>query len=124
MPTPDCDAGPGPAGDLDRANREPFDLIYSLRQSIDVYRVVGLNADALNARGIGAKKFAWDQRMAFAEIPSAISKVLERETMGYRRNSIPGIIRLLSLRPPPRRTKPRRSGSSVRGTGMWALSAM
>ena len=73
-----------------------LNLVYHLRQVIDLYRVIGLNADALNAREGGKAFFASVQQTSLGEIAVTICKIYEREK-GFELNSIPGIIGRLDL---------------------------
>ena len=92
-------------GTAPRMNNDPkalknfnlfLNLVYHLRQVIDLYRVIGLNADALNAREGGKAFFASVQQTSLGEIAVTICKIYEREK-GFELNSIPGIIGRLDL---------------------------
>ena len=67
-------------------------LIYWLRQYLDIHRMIGLNADLLKKKEAGGTYWGVNYRMALDAIAVTVCKIFERETMGYERNSIPGII--------------------------------
>jgi hypothetical protein len=83
--------------ELDIANSEVGKLIYRLRQAIDVFRVIGLNVEALDKRNAGTAFFGYVQSTALEQIALIICKIYEREK-GYELNSIRGVIRRLSER--------------------------
>jgi hypothetical protein len=77
---------------IDLKNSELGKELYWLRQYIDIHRLVILNADFLQQKESGGQYWTTTYRMSFDAIAVGICKIFERQTMGYERNSIPGIV--------------------------------
>jgi len=82
---------------LDRKNIALGILIYRLRQGIDVYRIISINAGA--AKRLGAQKvssafFSYVQLLSLESIALSICKIFDYENpkKPYRVNSIDGIM--------------------------------
>lgn len=85
-----------PRTHLDRKNLNLAKLLYRLRQSIDVYRVIGLNTAAakqMGAESISPAFFGYCQEVAQDEIALGVCKIFEYEKRGgHKANSISGVM--------------------------------
>jgi hypothetical protein len=81
---------------LDQRNIELGRALYSLKQTIDIDKLIGLNADNLNKQGIGKKFFGHIQMISIESIAINICKIFEKEKK-YPLNSIPGILSYIKL---------------------------
>jgi hypothetical protein len=79
---------------LDPKNVALVKLVYRLRQDIDLYRVVGLNADSLRQAGVGVGFWSYLQQLAHESVALTICRIYEKEQR-YPLNSIPSIINIL-----------------------------
>lgn len=66
--------------------------LFWLRQYIDLHRITALNQDFLNGRDVGREFWLTTYSLSLDAIAVTICKMFERQTMGYERNSIPGIV--------------------------------
>lgn len=94
---------------LEDKNFDLCRLLFSLKQSLDIYRVIAVNADQLNNAGVGKSFFAYVQALALDSSVVNICKLVEKEKKPkecrpkikrinkgyYELNSIPGVIRYL-----------------------------
>jgi hypothetical protein len=84
-----------PRSKIQGKTRELGRLVYSLRQEIDVFRVLGLNADEINGVAVGRKFWGYTHRLSHAAIATSICKIYEKASTWRNRhelNSIWGII--------------------------------
>ena len=82
---------------LDRKNVNLAKLVHRLRQDIDVYRIIGINAAA--AKRLGADKisggfFGYVQGLAHESMALTIRKIFDREDpkRGFKLNSLSGVM--------------------------------
>jgi len=80
---------------LDEKNFDLFRLVFNLKRSLDVYRIIAVNAAAINIAGAGKSLFAYTQSLAIESCVINICKLVEKEKRSYPLNSIPGVIRYL-----------------------------
>ena len=84
---------------LNTLNERNFDLtriLINLRQSLYIYKIIGLNADQINSNRIGRSFFGYIQGLTIESLAVNICKLFEIEKEnGYELNSIHGIIRFL-----------------------------
>jgi hypothetical protein len=80
---------------IDDKNIELAKLLYGLRQDLDVYCLISVNADKINARGYGKAFFGHICRRAIDSIALGICKIYETEK-GYQLNSIDGVLNYLA----------------------------
>jgi len=74
-------------------------LLYELRQDLDIYCLISVNAKEINKRKI-ANTFFWHvQRLALSSIALNICKIFEGQKRGYELNSIRGILQHLVTLP-------------------------
>lgn len=76
---------------IDRKNIDLSKLVFALRQELDVYCLISVNADSINQRGVGTKFFGYLQNLAISSITLSICKIYEDEKR-YELNSISGVI--------------------------------
>jgi hypothetical protein len=69
-------------------------LLYSLRQDLDVYCLISVNARAINEIGTGQAFFGHIQRLSIEAISLNFCKIFEDER-GYELNSIQGVMNQL-----------------------------
>lgn len=74
---------------MDQKNIGLAKLLYGLRQDLDIYCLISVNAHKINKRGIGKSFFGHLQRLALGSITLNICKIFEEEK-GYELNSIRG----------------------------------
>jgi len=84
---------------IDQKNIGLVKLLYELRQDLDIYCLISVNADRINQRGIGKSFFGHLQRLALRSITLNICKIFEEEK-GYELNSIGGVFRHLLTEAP------------------------
>jgi len=77
---------------LDERNIELSKILYTLKQSIDLEKILGLNADTINKQGCGKRFFAHIQMITIEVCVMYIWKIFEKEKREYSLNSIPAII--------------------------------
>lgn len=75
----------------DSKNLELLKLIYRFRQSLDLYRLIGLNVDSLKVHGASDTFWGFTQVLAHESMAITVCKIYEPEDK-YERNSIPGVI--------------------------------
>ena len=80
---------------LDEKNFDLFRVVFNLKRSLDVYRVIAVNAAEINIAGAGKSFFAYTHSLAVESCVINICKLVEREKGTYQLNSIPGVIRYL-----------------------------
>jgi len=83
---------------FEKLNEKNFDLLrvlFSLKQSLDIYRIIAVNAGQINVAGAGKSFFAYVQRLALESCVANICKLVEIEKEPYELNSIPGVIQHL-----------------------------
>lgn len=89
--------------DLDHKNVALSKLIFRLRQSLDVYRIIGLNAQAAareSGQNVSQAFFGYVQVVAFDSVVLGISKIFEwQNPKGHKLNSISGVVALLERHP-------------------------
>ncbi len=83
---------------IDEKNIGLAKLLYGLRQDLDIYCLISVNADAINQRGVGTF-FGHLQQLAIVSITLSICKIYEEER-GYELNSIRGVFRHLRKEEP------------------------
>jgi len=71
-------------------------ILFNLRQDLDIYTLVALNADKLNRRGQGRSFWGRIQDLSICSIVLAITKIYEEEKR-YELNSVPGLMRMLEV---------------------------
>lgn len=76
----------------DSKNQNLANLVYALRQELDIYCLISTNADSIKKRGAGKKFLAYLQRLAITSITLSICKIYEHQTKGYELNSISGVL--------------------------------
>lgn len=81
---------------IDQRNIELGKMLFSLRQSIDLDRILGLNADSINNGGIGKKFFVHIQMLLIESIAINICKIFE-PAKKHDLNSIPAILKFIKL---------------------------
>lgn len=79
---------------LDDKNIELTKILHVIKQSLDIYKLIGFNVSKIKKKGIGAKFFAMTQRLAIETYVIGICKIYEEEKR-YELNSIPGIIQYI-----------------------------
>jgi hypothetical protein len=79
---------------IDQKNIGLAKLLYELRQDLDIYCLISVNANRINQRGIGKSFFGRLQQLALRSITLNICKIFEEEK-GYELNSIGGVLRHL-----------------------------
>lgn len=75
------------------------DLLYELRQDLDPYCLISVNAKKINERGIGKFFFGHVQVLCHRSITLNICKIFEEEKK-YELNSIPGVFHHLITEAP------------------------
>ena len=75
---------------IDQKNIGLAKLLYELRQDLDIYCLISVNAEKINERGIGKSFFGRLQQLALGSITLNICKIFEEEK-GYELNSIRGV---------------------------------
>ena len=88
---------------LDEKNFDLFRVVFNLKRSLDVHRLISVNAAAINTAGAGKSFFAYTQSLAIESCVVNICKLVEKEKGSYQLNSIPGIIRYLKAEEIPYR---------------------
>lgn len=76
---------------IDQKNIGLAMLLYELRQDLDIYCLISVNADEIKEKGIGKSFFGHLQKLALRSITLNICKIFEEEK-GYELNSIPGVL--------------------------------
>ena len=76
---------------LDDKNIGLTKILFDLKQSLDLYKLIALNASEINAKGTGKSFFATTQRLAIKSYVIDICKIFE-EKKRYELNSIPEIL--------------------------------
>ncbi len=84
---------------IDQKNIGLAKLLYELREDLDIYCMISINADRIKQRGIGKIFFGRVQQLAVRSITLNICKVFEEEK-GYELNSISGVLRHLLTEAP------------------------
>ena len=84
---------------IDEKNIGLARLLYELRQDLDIYCLISVNADRINQRGVGKSFFGHLQQLALRSITLNICKIFEEEK-GYELNSIGGVLRHLLTEAP------------------------
>jgi hypothetical protein len=84
---------------IDQKNIGLAKLLYELRQDLDIYCLISVNAFRINQRGIGKSFFGHLQRLAVRSITFNICKIFEKEKE-YELNSIEGVLRQLLTESP------------------------
>ena len=79
---------------LDERNKELAKILFSLKQSIDSEKLLGLNADNINTIGIGKRFFVHIQMVLLESCVINICKIFEPEK-DYQLNSIPAILNFI-----------------------------
>ena len=79
---------------VDQKNIGLAKLLYELRQDLDIYCLISVNADKIKERGVGKSFFGHLQQLALGSITLNICKIFEEEK-GYELNSIRGVFRHL-----------------------------
>ncbi len=74
-------------------------LLYELRQDLDIYCLISVNAGKINERGIGKFFFGHVQRLSHKSITLNIYKIFEKKK-NFELNSIPGVLRHLITEAP------------------------
>jgi hypothetical protein len=83
---------------IDRKNINLAKLVYALRQELDIYCLIAINANNIKKHGVGKNFFNYLRNLAVASITLSICKIYEEEktnAKGYTKyevNSICGII--------------------------------
>ena len=87
---------------MDEKNIGLARILYELRQDLDIYCLISINAGKINEnkRGIGKIFFGHLQQLALRSIAVNICKIFEEEK-GFELNSIPGVFRHISAEVPP-----------------------
>jgi hypothetical protein len=80
---------------VDRKNIGLAKLLSILRQDLDIYCLISVNADSITQRGIGSSFFGRIQGLVIESIALSIYKIYEKEK-NHELNSIHGIFRHLS----------------------------
>ena len=70
-------------------------LLYELRQDLDVFCLLALNAHSIKQRGVGISFFGRLQQIVDKSIVMSICNIYEYETKEYELNSIHGVFRYL-----------------------------
>jgi hypothetical protein len=76
---------------IDQKNIGLAKLLYELRQDLDIYCMISVNANKIKQRGIGKSFFGHLQGLALRSITLNICKIFEEEK-GYELNSIGGVL--------------------------------
>ena len=76
---------------LYKKNKELAKILYDLKESLDLDKIIGLNANTLNSSGAGKQFFAYSQYLAQRYCAVSICKIFEKPK-NYELNSIPGIL--------------------------------
>jgi hypothetical protein len=77
---------------LDEKNFDLVRVLYNLKQSLDIYRVIAVNAKEITEAGSGKTFFAYIQGLVIESCVVNICKLFEIEKDPYELNSIPGVI--------------------------------
>jgi hypothetical protein len=80
---------------VDRKNIGLVKLLSILRQDLDIYCLISVNANSITQRGVGSSFFARIQGLVIESIALSIYKIYEKENK-HDLNSIHGIFRHLS----------------------------
>jgi len=80
---------------IDQKNIGLAKLLYELRQDLDIYCLISVNADEINKIGVGKSFFGRLKQLVLMSISLNICKIFEKEK-GYELNSIRGVIRYLA----------------------------
>ena len=75
----------------DQKNIDLVKVLHRLRQDLDIYCLIAVNAGKINDRGQGKGFFGHTQQLALASSTLGICKIFEEEKQ-YKLNSISGII--------------------------------
>lgn len=76
---------------LDDKNFELGKILWELKESLDLDKIIGLNATSLNLSGVGKHFFAYLQYLTQRSCAICICKIFEPQKQ-YELNSIPGIL--------------------------------
>ncbi len=101
----------------DEKTTELSKLVHELRQHIDLEKLIGLNAEALNEHGGSGHFWGHVQKSAQDDIALTVCKIFEEETDRYGRSSIPAIIDELASGPHPERLE----DGVTRFCGSWGI---
>lgn len=86
---------------IDNKNIGLLKTLYWLRQELDVYCLIAINADSINKKGIGKSFWGFLQKSCIDLIALSICKIFECEKQNkqgkvkYELNSIDGVLRYL-----------------------------
>ena len=80
---------------VDRKNIGLVKLLSILRQDLDIYCLISVNAISITQRGVGSSFFARIQELVIESIALSIYKIYEKEN-NYELNSIHKVFRHLS----------------------------
>ena len=79
---------------LDERNFDLTRILYNLKQSLDLHKVIGLNAKQIESIGVGKSFFGHVQHLAKESIAINVCKLFEIQR-SYPLNSIHGILRFI-----------------------------
>lgn len=79
---------------IDHKNIGLAKLLYGLRQDLDIYCLISVNANSLNQRGVGKSFFGHLQRLVIESVALGICKIYKHEKT-YELNSIDAVLRNL-----------------------------
>jgi len=82
-------------GKLDKKSKDLVLTLYNLKQSLDIYRLIAVNAHQINIAGAGKSFFAYARKLALDSCVVNICKLIEKENKNYELNSIPSVIGFL-----------------------------
>ena len=88
---------------IDQKNIGLAKLLFELRQDLDIYCLISVNAEKINERGIGKKFFGRIQQLAHISITLNICKIFEKEKEKKKKhelNSIQGVLHHLIAEAP------------------------
>jgi hypothetical protein len=81
-----------PGTPIEQKNIELAKLVWALKQELDILRLIDVNVDNIEKRGVGKQFFWYLRRLAITAITLSICKIYEDEKRSYEFNSICGII--------------------------------
>jgi len=99
--------------DTDKKHTALAVLVYELRQDIDLYRLIGLNAKQLKEKGVSKNLLGHIQSLAHRSIAVCVCKIFE-DSNRYELNSIPRIIESLPTGKPNKRQEQKLSEFAMR----------
>ncbi len=85
---------------IDQKNIGLSKLLYELRQNLDIYCLIFVNANSIKQRGVGRNFFGYIQKLAMDSIILNICKIYEKEEKKYPLNSIDGVFNHLIMESP------------------------